>query len=298
MKTLRQIWIENGETLPFAARLKFWAKDTYVVILRFGAYVHDPNDLDGLQYQEHPVGIPLTNDKPNNIFLKYPLYAKYFLIPRYDYPEWENVTDINLERFERKDIHSLNNYIQFGKHYGKSVNDLINTDFGYIKWMIQKSDYTFDKPTMTYIAENIPNFDIDLIKKAEEKENMLLEYLNQNPVEDIEEIEPLPPSNHWNIQPTVKVVQPKNWDTDEVVEVKKELKITNAYIDNLHSTFAQNMGGPVLLYVNDALKWSTSDDVQLKGLHSKGASAEQIGNIMRRKPNTVRKRMRYLKLIK
>lgn len=106
MMTLRQVWDLNGQELPFAARLKFWGKDTYVVIIQFGPY-YDGKDDKVLEYLQHPIGIPFTDGYPNNILARFPLFSKYFAIPRYDYPEWEPVEGIDLSRFQKKDILNL-----------------------------------------------------------------------------------------------------------------------------------------------------------------------------------------------
>ena len=153
MKTLREIWKMNGEKTPFAARMKFWALDTYVVVIGFGANTN-PKDPTAKEYINHPIGICLTNDKPNRVFSKYPLYNELSVIPRFDKREWIIITDLNLERFERMDVHGLGSFIYFGKHKGKEIRDIINSDLKYIFFFFFEKYLIINQEVLDYLQLN------------------------------------------------------------------------------------------------------------------------------------------------
>lgn len=150
---MQEIWKNNHEITPFAARSKFWAKDTYVVIIGFGAHIN-PKDLSTMDLVHHPVGICLTNDRQNHVYARFDLYNKHSLIPRFDRAEWIIVEGLNLERFEKMDVHGLDNLIHFGQYKGKEIRDIVNADLKYIFWLMRENYLIINEEVLDYIHLN------------------------------------------------------------------------------------------------------------------------------------------------
>lgn len=131
-KTIKQIWEDNGKTFPFAVRKITWAKDTYVVIIKFGPYFSkkDLKDPEGqllkLTTQNSPIGIPLSNDRVNLVLNNNDLFQRYSIIPGHDNSYWGIVNDIDLSRFIKPSIYSLDSIMHFGEYLGKEIRDVLN----------------------------------------------------------------------------------------------------------------------------------------------------------------------------
>lgn len=109
---------------------------------------------------DFPVGVPLTNGRPNLLLIDNPQFSKLFVIPRHDYPEWELATDVDVSRFEKVDIHSLDNVMHFGKYMAREVRDVINMDRKYLLWLINNIHvFALSEDAVSYLEQNFPDFD-------------------------------------------------------------------------------------------------------------------------------------------
>ena len=300
METIRELYLKNDRILPFAVRSKAWATNTYVIILKFGVRDEVDKKLE-TDYSLHPVGIPITNGEPNNMFENDVLFAKYRFIPKFNEPNWDRVEHIDLTVFEKKEINGLNNFIQFGKYIGWMIKDVINSDLNYVKWALRNiNEFTLADDAINYIESRGLNFDTTLIKLAKQKQKDIGNF-DSRLQDKKEELTHLSLSDDDDFIEQSVIIQSKNWDNTEnnfesekSIEVNKRV-IDEKYIEELHAEFAKTRAN---LGSNDKLKWTDKDIEQLKGLCRLKATNEHISNVMRRSIYNIEARIIELNLDK
>lgn len=152
MHSLREIWFAIDGQLPFSARFKGWSKSDFVVIIGWGIH---PDRFDPFKVinKKKPVGISLTDGKPNNYFTNYSQYIQNSIIPLCDKPCWHLEVNFDLSLYQAKQVYGLKNVLQFGLYKGKIINDIITKDLPYIFFCIKEGYLTLSHDAIQTICD-------------------------------------------------------------------------------------------------------------------------------------------------
>jgi len=129
MKNIFNLFIENKEKLPFAAKQNHWQETKYVIFYRISK---DKNIAYGFLFE---------NGKRNLIYSNSISLKVKGEIDDAHIPKWELVTNLDMSGFERDTIFNLNSIITSGKYFGLSIEEICLNDSGYIEWAILNCNY-------------------------------------------------------------------------------------------------------------------------------------------------------------
>jgi hypothetical protein len=149
MYSLCQIRQFSHGRFPFAARMQDWSSKSCAVIIDFHPYLICEK-MRSL-YRNHAVGIVLTNGKRNPLLINDPLYKEHALLPKTYEPVWLPVKDADLSLFERKDVHGLEDILQFGKYKTREIKHVIDRDPHYLHKMMEQGHITLTEESIDYI---------------------------------------------------------------------------------------------------------------------------------------------------
>lgn len=145
-KNLFEIWKYIGKVTPFPARRQGWSDCYHVIVEKVTVKKWPYGDA---------FGYPCEDGKPNDHFQYSEDWRESGLIPSAGTYQWELALDTNpenineiktsIENERQKAIKSAKvltkgNKIGFGKHKGKTIEELIAQEANYISWAIQNID--------------------------------------------------------------------------------------------------------------------------------------------------------------
>ena len=161
-KNIFQIWNDNGQKTPFAARRTHWSDQRiYVIINKV-----EPN---GKGYG-NAYGYPTTNGYLNTYFSHSPLWHSEKRIPNPGVYGWEYVEGVSLEllgrntmgktskddyciKTKKQGCYDLNSRLNFGRHRGVTLSEIIHEDPSYIVWAINNiTGFAISDEAMQFLA--------------------------------------------------------------------------------------------------------------------------------------------------
>ncbi len=149
-----QIWDSIGRKTPFAVRRDNWTEEYYTIV--------ESVECETLPYGK-AFGYPTFNGQYSTHYEYDTKWRKNKIIPCCGCYQWTLVENADLTKYKDglkateksvKAAYTISSQFYFGKHQGKTVEEVFRDNSGYIEWAINNIDKFFLTPeTLDYLAK-------------------------------------------------------------------------------------------------------------------------------------------------